>query len=169
MAPNIVGDIKSAVARAHGMTDEAWKRHANPWSVWTRFAAVPAFELAIWSRTWIGWWSLVGVAVVLVWLFSLNVRMFGPVEPVCWSARGIYGEQLHVTGQAPAEHKAVLNYLMATGLVGFALIAWGLAALQAWPLVLGTMMVVLAQLWRIDRYGLLFQRHQETHRSERAA
>ena len=33
-------------ARAAGMSDEAWRRHANPWSVWTRFAAIPLMMLA---------------------------------------------------------------------------------------------------------------------------
>ncbi|MDF5751760.1 DUF6653 family protein [Spongiactinospora sp. TRM90649] len=57
------------VAAAFRMTDEAWRRHANPWSVWTRFAAIPAMILAVWSRDWIGWWSLVPIAVVIVWLW----------------------------------------------------------------------------------------------------
>jgi hypothetical protein len=30
--------------------------------------AIPATILAIWSRAWVGWWSLVPVAVVVVWL-----------------------------------------------------------------------------------------------------
>jgi hypothetical protein len=38
------------LARRFGMTDEAWRRHANPWSVWTRFAAIPAMILAIRSN-----------------------------------------------------------------------------------------------------------------------
>ncbi|GAA1579463.1 hypothetical protein GCM10009789_36510 [Kribbella sancticallisti] len=148
------------VAGAHGMTDDAWRRHANPWSVWTRFAAIPAFELAAWSRDWIGWWSLTGVGVVLIWLFWLNVRIFGPVEPTSWAAKGIYGEKLHVDGKAPAAHKVVLNVLIAVGLVGFVLIAWGLVALAVWQVLLGTVMVVMAQLWRIDRYGLLFEQQR---------
>jgi len=77
--------------------------------VWTRFAAIPAFELA--------------------------------------------------DGKVPAGHKTTLNWLIASGLIGFALIAWGLVALNMWPLTLGTVMVVFAQLWRIDRYGLLFRQH----------
>ncbi|MEO3876273.1 DUF6653 family protein [Nonomuraea sp. B12E4] len=149
----------NVVAGAHGMTGQAWKKHANPWSVWTRFAAIPAFELAVWSREWIGWWSLAGVAAVAVWLW-LNVHLFSPVEPTSWAARGIYGEQLHVEGKAPAAHKTVLRLLIVAGLIGFAFIAWGLTTLQIWPLVLGTTLTVLAQLWRIDRYGLLYEQHQ---------
>jgi hypothetical protein len=149
---------KNVVAGAHGMTDTAWKRHANPWSVWTRFAAIPAFELAVWSREWIGWWSLAGVAAVVAWLW-LNVHVFRPVEPTSWAARGIYGEHLHVTGKAPAAHTTVLRLLIAAGLIGFAFIAWGLVTLEIWPAVFGTTLLVLAQLWRIDRYGLLYEQH----------
>ncbi|WP_199335003.1 DUF6653 family protein [Streptomyces sp. GMR22] len=148
----------NAAAAVHGMSGETWKRHANPWSVWTRFAAIPAFELAVWSRQWLGWWCLAAVVAVVVWLW-LNVRLFKPVAPISWAARGIYGEQLHVDGRFPAEHRRTLNWLIASGLAGFVLIAWGLIVLQVWPLTLGTVMVVLAQLWRIDRYGLLFQQH----------
>ncbi len=36
-------------ARAAGMSDEAWRRHANPWSVWTRFAAIPLMMLALFA------------------------------------------------------------------------------------------------------------------------
>ncbi|WP_326700485.1 hypothetical protein OG909_26245 [Streptomyces sp. NBC_01754] len=147
---------KNAAAAVHGMSDETWKRHANPWSVWTRFAAIPAFELAVWSRQWLGWWCLAAVLAVVVWLW-LNVHLFKPVEPTSWAARGIYGERLHVDGKAPTEHRTTLNWLIASGLAGFALIAWGLTALDFWPLTLGTVVVVFAQLWRIDHYGLLFQ------------
>lgn len=153
-------DVKDAVAGAHGMTDDAWRRHANPWSVWTRFAAIPVFELAVWSREWIGWWCLAGVAVVAVWLFWLNVRVFGPVGPTSWAARGIYGEQLHVAGDLPTEHLVLTRILVALGLGGFGLIAWGLVASDLWPLVAGTALLLMAQLWRIDRYGLLFSAAQ---------
>lgn len=57
------------------MSDEMWRRHANPWSVWTRFAAIPAFILAAWSRVWLGWWSLIPIGLVVAWLF-LNVIVF---------------------------------------------------------------------------------------------
>jgi hypothetical protein len=57
------------IARLFRMDDEGRRRHANLWSVYTRFAAVPALILAVWSCTWIGWWSLLPVAGVVLWLF----------------------------------------------------------------------------------------------------
>jgi hypothetical protein len=40
-------DAKNAVARMFRMDDEAWRRHANPWSVWTRFAAIPPLQVFV--------------------------------------------------------------------------------------------------------------------------
>ena len=39
--------VTSKIAGAFAMTDDAWKRHANPWSVWTRFAAIPLMILIV--------------------------------------------------------------------------------------------------------------------------
>jgi hypothetical protein len=140
------------------MSEEAWKRHANPWSVWTRFAAIPAMLLAIWSRTWIGWWCLVPIAVVIGWLW-VNPHAFKAVEhPTSWAARGIYGEKLwlHNRELVPSGHKAVLRFLIGVGSVGFALLIWGLVALDGWQTLFGATLIVLGQLWRIDRFGMLY-------------
>ncbi|WP_329792148.1 DUF6653 family protein [Lentzea sp. DG1S-22] len=155
-------DAADRIAKAFGMTDEVWQRHANPWSVWTRFAAIPLLLLAIWSRTWIGWWSLLAVAAVVVWLF-VNPRAFPPVrEPRGWAARGIYGERAWVRHRdlVTPDHRAVLRLLVTLGVIGFGTIIWGLIALEVWPTLFGATVVVIAQLWRIDRFGWLWERHE---------
>ena len=38
------------VTRAFGLSGDAWMRHANPASVWTRFAVLPMLVISIWSR-----------------------------------------------------------------------------------------------------------------------
>jgi hypothetical protein len=50
---------QTKLARIFGLEGDAWMRRANPLSVWTRFTVLPLLAIAIWSRTWIGWWSLV--------------------------------------------------------------------------------------------------------------
>lgn len=69
------------IASAEGGTLNgfSWRRHANPWSVWTGFAAIPAMILAVWSSVWLGWWALIPVAVVVVWL-TINPVAFRPVD-----------------------------------------------------------------------------------------
>ena len=45
---------ESRVAKAFGLEGDRWLRHANPASVWTRFAIMPVLAVAIWSYDWIG-------------------------------------------------------------------------------------------------------------------
>ncbi|TCO65929.1 DUF6653 family protein [Actinocrispum wychmicini] len=140
------------------MKDETWRRHANPWSVWTRFAAVPVFILSVWSRAWFGWWCLVPLALVIGWLV-VNPGAFPPVDrPTSWSSRGIYGERMWLKDRKslPHELKQVLRLLAVTGGAGFALLVWGLVALQPWPTIFGATLIVFGQLWRIDRYTRLY-------------
>jgi hypothetical protein len=137
--------------------EETWRRHANPWSVWTRFAAIPPLILAIWSRTWIGWWCLVPLALVIVWLV-INPSAFAPVEkPVRWTERGIYGEHIWVRDKdIPNEHKRVLALLLGLAAIGATLLTTGLVTLEIWPTIFGATLVVITQLWRIDRFATLY-------------
>jgi len=147
------------LSKVFAMKDEVWHRHANPWSVWTRFAAILAMILAVWSCIWLGWWALAPVAVVMVWLV-VNPFAFAPVTtPRNWASKGIYGEKLwlHNRSLVPPRLRAILRRLIAVGTMGFALFAWGLVQLEIWPTLFGATLVVLAQLWRIDRMGLLYE------------
>src|SRR5260221_10055751 len=147
------------ITRVLGMTDEAWQRHANPWSVYTRFAAIPAMILAIWSRVWISWWALVPVGGVIIWLW-LNPFIFPAVTtPRSWVAKGIFGEKLWLQEAAsgPAGYRVALRWLLVPALCGGLLVVWGLVQLLVWPTCFGATLIALAQLWRIDRVGLLYE------------
>lgn len=143
------------------MSDEMWKRHANPWSVWTRFAAIPAFIVAVWSRVWLGWWSLIPIGLVVLWLF-LNVFVFPPVtHPQNWASKGIYGEKLWLSKQAeiPLHYALIQRWLIILGLMGMLIIAWGLYELHFWATLTGMIVLILAQLWRIDRFSILYEQY----------
>jgi hypothetical protein len=45
---------ESKIVKAFGLGGEKWMRHANPISVWTRFAVLPMLAASVWSRDWIG-------------------------------------------------------------------------------------------------------------------
>jgi hypothetical protein len=153
----------SRVLRVFGMNDDAWRRHANPWSVYTRFAAIPPLVLAIWSRAWLGVWCLVPIALVACWLW-LNVRIFRAVDhPTAWASKGIYGERIWAThaDKVPPHHRRALRLIALAGLGGIALLVWGLIALDVWPTVVGVTLVVLAQLWRIDRLVWMYDELQQ--------
>jgi hypothetical protein len=154
------------IARLFRMDDEGWRRHANLWSVYTRFAAIPALILAVWSRTWIGWWSLLPVAGVVLWLF-INPHLFPPVSSNhSWAARGIYGERLWLERRGrnlPRGYREVLRWLAIPGAAGGILLVWGLIQLSVWPTLFGATLLALAQLWRIDRLGLLYEKMSTEH------
>ena len=100
----------------------------------------------------------------MVWLW-LNPHVFAPVEtPTSWAAKGIYGEEMWLKDRdrVPADLRAVLRLLIGVAALGFAVLAFGLVTLMVWPAGFGASLIVLSQLWRIDRFGLLFeeQRHQ---------
>jgi uncharacterized protein DUF6653 len=89
----------------------------------------------------------------------INPFIFSPVAPTrSWVSKGIYGEQLWLLerDRVPEGYRNVLRWLIVLGLFGLTLLAWGLWRLHVWPTICGAMLVVLAQLWRIDRMGLLY-------------
>jgi hypothetical protein len=145
-------------ARMAGMSEEAWMRHANPWSVWTRFGAIPLIILSIWSRVWIGWWALAPLALVMLWLWW-NPRAFSPIDkPIAWSSKGICGERLWLQDRSrmPADFALVQRFWIVGALVGVSLLAWGLIVLEVWPTVFGAALLVYGQLWRIDRLVIFY-------------
>jgi hypothetical protein len=160
--------IFKAISNLFQMDEEAWRRHANPWSVYTRFAAIPLMILAIWSRVWLGWWALVPVGLVILWLF-LNPHVFPRVTPdKGWAAKGIYGERLWLESRKddlPQGFRIALRWLVIPGLVGAILLLWGLIWLSVWPTIFGATLLVLAQLWRIDRLGLLYDQMVDQRKS----
>ena len=115
------------------------------------------------GRTWVGWWSLGPLALVFVWL-GLNPRVFPPIQqPVKWASKGIYGEKIWANDRSavPWHHRNAFRLIAIPGVAGIALLGWGLMALAVWPTLVGVTLVVLAQLWRIDR---LVWMYEELHR-----
>ncbi len=68
-------NILKNTTKFFGLSDERWMQHSNPWSVWTRLVILPLLALAVWSHVWIGWYSLVPVALLLFWTW-INPRFF---------------------------------------------------------------------------------------------
>jgi hypothetical protein len=141
---------EARLARAHGMDDAAWARHANPWSFWTRLPILPALALAVWSRVWIGWWAALPVLALLAWTWW-NPRAFPPPRSTgSWPARAVLGERLWLARRevpVPPRHRVLPHLATAVALLGALAMAWGLARLELVPTMLGTAVALLGKLW----------------------
>lgn len=134
--------------------DEMWRRHANRWSVYTRFAAIPAAIVAGWSRVWLDWWAAVPLGVVVLWLI-VNPFIFKPINtPTHWIEKGILGEQLWLRrSEAAGPYKWSLRVLLFLGFGGLAGMIAGIIALNPWLAIGGALVVIVAQIVRIRRFA----------------
>ena len=62
--------LEKQIAKIFKLDGESWMKHTNPWSIWTRFATLPFIILAVWSRIWIGWYCLIPIAILIIWLLK---------------------------------------------------------------------------------------------------
>ncbi len=152
--------IDKSLERLFAMDDAVWARHANGWSVWTRFATLPLLLLALWSHAWIGWWAPAAIAAVLVWTW-LNPRVF-PKPPTAdtWAAKATFGERIWLErGKEPVpEHHLVATRLLGllAGL-GTVVSVGGALANALWPTILGALLLTANKLWFCDRMVWLYQ------------
>jgi Family of unknown function (DUF6653) len=154
--------MSTSVTKLFGLTGDNWMRHANPVSVWTRFAVLPLLALAVWSREWIGWWSLAAVALALVFMM-VNPLLFPPPRSTRhWASKAVFGERIW-TDRAKAElppqfrRSGVTNATYAIQVAGLAVLVYGLVALDLLAVVSGLLIMQTAKAWFLDRMVLLFE------------
>jgi len=152
--------LESRLANAFGLTSEdAWRRHANPLSVYTRIPVPALLVAAIWSRVWLGWWAVLPVAICLVWT-ALNPRVFAPPRTFdSWASRSVMGETLWAkrkSAPVPGRHRAAPLVLSALSAAGLPFLVWGLVVLDPWLTLFGLSVQVTGKLWFLDRMALLY-------------
>jgi hypothetical protein len=172
-SPAPVGETtETKIARLFGLTGDNWMRHANPASVWTRFLVLPLLAVSIWSRDWIGWWSLAPIVASLVFMVVNPVLFRPPRSTSNWGSKGVFGERIWAdrnTVEVPAHYTpAIPNVTYAFQAVGIAFLAYGLVVLSARDVVSGIVIVQCAKAWFIDRMVLLFE-DMKAHHPEYAA
>ncbi|WP_332898898.1 DUF6653 family protein [Haladaptatus sp. CMSO5] len=134
------------------LPDSVWKRHANPWSGWTRAATTPALVYALYQRNW----RL--VAGLVVWLI-INPAAFRPPETTdAWMTRGVLAERAWLAqghGTVGLSWPNVLNLLNvpATAYLGWATLRRRpVHAVLATALVMAFKLAWMAQI--IDLTGI---------------
>ncbi len=151
---------KPSIARAFGLEGEGWMRHANPTSVWTRFLALPMIALAVWSRDWIGWLSLLPIGLSVVWMAINPIFFAKPRSTRNWASKGVLGERVWTEGDHasfPRQFQSKATTAAAVyQSIGVALLGYGLWVLDPLTAVAGLLIVQGGKAWYIDRMVLLF-------------
>ncbi len=159
-------DLFNLAERGMRMDETVWMRHANPWSVWTRFTCLPLIILAIWSRVWLGWWALVPLALALIWTW-VNPRAFPPpVSTDNWASKGTFGERVFLNRRIvpiPSHHARWAVLLGALSALGLVPLLWGLWALDPVMTLLGLVLTVLPKVWFVDRMVWLYEDMKDAH------
>lgn len=151
---------QNRLTKAFGLTDaDAWQRHANPWSVYTRIPIPVLLTVGIWTRAWIGWWSLVPVAAVAVWTM-VNPRVFPPPRTVSsWASKSVLGEKYWSARKEvpiPRRHTVAPLVLSAVSAAGVPFWVWGMVVLDPWITAFGLAVQMGGKLWFLDRMALLY-------------
>ncbi|NJM96149.1 MAG: hypothetical protein HC800_02080 [Phormidesmis sp. RL_2_1] len=157
--------VMQKVASFFHMTDSVWARHANPWSVWTRYVALPVLVMAIWSRVWLGWGAVVPSAIALIWIW-LNPRIFPrPQTTHHWASKAVLGERVWLNRQQrpiPQHHNPVIAFTNMVNVVGFSICLTGLITLSPCLTVFGLSWIILGKTWFLDRMVWVYE-DMKTH------
>lgn len=141
------------------MKEAIWERHANPASVYTRYSGLPLLALAIFSRQWIDFWSLLPIAATIVWIW-LNPRVFPkPRSTRNWASKAVLGERVWLNRSAvpiPAGHRRAAFWLVVLNGAATLMTAMGLVLLEPSMTLAGIAGVILAKTWFLDRMVWLF-------------
>ena len=159
-------DLFSGAEKMLSMNDAVWLRHANPWSVWSRFlTCVPLLSLAIWSRYWIDWYSLLPVAIALFWVWY-NPRAFSaPRSTNNWASKGTFGERIFLERRnvdLPKHHVCAANVITMFSFGGAIVWMYGLYALNVWATVTGVIGVLLPKAWFVDRMVWIYDEMKDS-------
>lgn len=156
--------LEETIAHLFRMDETARRRHSNPWSVFSRLSMIPSLGLAIWSRVWLGWWSVIPILAVFLWVW-FNPRLFPEPESTNnWASKIVLGEWVWMRRKqvpVPDHHRFVPNALSVVGALAMILFIWGLACLELWPTILGGVVAFISKLWFADRMVWIYEDMRE--------
>lgn len=157
--------LERKIANFFNLTDQNWLKHANPWSVWTRYSVLPFIVLAFWSRVWIGWWCLIPAGISLGWMFFNPVFFSKPTSTKNWASKAVMGERVYLNRDViaiPKHHQSVIfKILNGISSIGMGLSIWATVNYSVWGAVLGISLAYLGKSWYLDRMVWLFEDMKE--------
>ncbi|WP_316648575.1 DUF6653 family protein [Ovoidimarina sediminis] len=157
-------DIFKASERLMGLDDTEWAHHASPWSVYTRFTILPLLTVTTWARDALGWWILLPVAAIVVWIWA-NPRVFPkPATTNNWASKGTFGERVFLNRAAlpvPDHHRHWAFGLSFAAGLGLIPLVWGIIAYDVGLTPFGMALSMGAKIWFVDRMVWLYEDMKE--------
>ena len=135
-------------------------RHANPLSVYTRFLVPPLLALSIWSRMWFGWYSLIGIGAIVIWVYLNPIAFPKPKTTNNWASKGTFGERIWIKKRnlgSPSRHSTIPNWINIFSSLSIPFLVYGLYKFDIWVTVAGVIIMVLGKAWFLDRMVWLYE------------
>ncbi|MFA5259116.1 MAG: DUF6653 family protein [Candidatus Pacearchaeota archaeon] len=152
--------LEKQISKTFNLKGNNWMKHANPWSIWTRFATLPFLIFAIWSRIWLGWYSLIPILILIIWLI-INPTLFKkPKSFNNWGSKSVLGEKFwseRKTTPVPSYHKSIIMILTILQTIGGIILIIGLWKLDIYLTINGTIIVYFSKMWFLDRMVWIFE------------
>ena len=146
--------IEKKIAKVFRLEGDSWMKHANPWSVWSRFATLPFLIVAIWSRVWIGWYCIIPITLLVIWLL-INPTLFKkPKNFDNWGSKAVLGERYwseRKTAPVPKHHARPVSILTVLQSIGGITLVIGLWQLDLSLTIIGAITAYLSKMWFLDR------------------
>lgn len=153
-------ELDRLISRVFLPSNDSWLKHANPWSVWSRFATLPFLVISIWSRVWIGWYCLVPVSFLVFWIW-INPTLFSkPKDYSSWGSKAVLGERVYINRKEtsiPAGHSRAIGILIVLQSFSGAVLLFGLWRLDVGLTLHGTVYIYLTKMWFLDRMVWLYE------------
>lgn len=147
------------------MSDEAWARHANPLSVYSRFSCLPLLSLAIWSREVLGWYALVPTMLSLFWIWY-NPRAFPPPAVTDnWASKGTFGERIFLRRKVlaiPRHHLQMAYLLTVLSGCGLPILVYALYINEMFLIAFANVLIIYPKLWFVDRMVWIYEEMKDT-------
>jgi hypothetical protein len=135
------------------LSEQAWTRHSNPWSGWTRVLTMPALAFGLYSHNA---WVFGGV---VLWAI-VNPLVFPPPKRVDnWMSKGVLGEQLYYQDGKKFK-KDLPTALALLNVPVFAYFMYAGWQQQLIPMILSGLLVMTIKFWFIDRMVFSYERNQ---------
>ncbi len=158
--------LEKRIAKFFKLEGDNWLKHANPWSIWTRFATLPFIIVAIWSRVWYGWYCLIPITILIIWII-INPTLFDkPKSFNNWGSKCVLGERYwsnRTKVPVPLHHHQVVFTLTILQTIAGIILMIGLWKLEANLTVIGAISVYLTKMWFLDRMVWITEEMKDKH------